>query len=244
MSISVVIPAYKEAENLDVLLPRLVDALSKLNIENEVLVIDAQERTDNTKEVCDRYACTHLPREKGDFYGDAIRTGFAAASMKYTVVMDADGSHNPEDIARLYQAILGSKYDLIIGSRYIQGGNSSNNFILKIMSYVVNLVYRIIFNIKAKDVSDSFRMYQTNQIKKLVLECDNFDVVEEILIRLSIAIPSFTLHEVPIFFNKRMYGESKRDLVKFVFSYISTICKMLKIKRHALQIKKQTAGTK
>ncbi|MDR2407750.1 MAG: hypothetical protein LBE13_06530, partial [Bacteroidales bacterium] len=98
-----------------------------------------------------------------------------------------------------------------------------NGLILKLMSYVLNITYRVFFNIKAKDISNSFRMYHTEQLKPLVLECNNFDIVEEIIIKLSICISPFRLLEVPVFFSQRKYGESKRDLVKFILTYMASI---------------------
>lgn len=233
MSISVVLPAYKEADNLRTLLPQIYSELSVLRVPFEVLVIDAREKLDSTEEICMQEQCTYIPRRGGDNYGDAIRTGIESAQMKYLIIMDSDGSHNPKDISRLYEAMIMGDYNVVIGSRYTKGGSSCNGIILKSMSYMVNFAYRIVFHIKAKDVSNSFRIYYTEQMKSIPLECDNFDIVEEILIRLSTNNRSFALKEVPIYFNKRVCGESKRDLKKFALSYISTMIRMYKIRKKA-----------
>jgi dolichol-phosphate mannosyltransferase len=227
--ISVVIPAYQEAENLGELLPRVNNALLQIKQPYEILVIDTLSRMDNTEEICQKNGCVYINRENGNNYGDAIKTGIRRASYKYLVIMDADGSHNPDDIIKFYEAIEKGA-DLIIGSRYVAGGNSHNGLLLKIMSYILNVTYRIFFNIKAKDISNSFRMYHTDQLKSLVLECNNFDLVEEIIIKLSVSISPFKLVEIPIFFDQRKYGESKRDLKRFVFSYIETIGRLLMFK--------------
>jgi len=229
MSVSVVLPSYKEAENLTELLPAIKKALSCIGQPYEILVVDTMTKTDNTDEICLKNNCTYINRENGNNYGDAIRTGINKAANKYTVVMDADGSHNPNDIIRFY-AEIENGYDLIIGSRYIHGGNSHNGIILKLMSYVLNMTYRFFFGINVKDVSNSFRMYKTEQLKTLSLECSNFDIVQEIIIKLSKHIPNFRILEIPVFFDQRKYGESKRDLVKFIFSYIATIKRLLEVK--------------
>jgi len=229
MSISVILPAYHEAENLAELLPKIKKVVSSIGQPYEILVIDTMTKMDNTDEICLANGCTYLNREHGNNYGDAIRTGIIKAGNKYTVAMDADGSHNPDDVVRFYEEIE-KGYDLIIGSRYISGGNSHNGVILKFMSYILNMTYRLFFRIKAKDISNSFRMYKTEQLKSLSLECDNFDIVEEIIIKLSRNIPDFKLLEMPVFFDQRKYGESKRDLVKFIFSYLATIKRLMKIK--------------
>lgn len=230
-SISVVLPSYLEAENLQKILPYLQETLRE--IKHEILVIDTQEPMDNTKDICEKNNCKYVARQGGNYYGDAIRTGFYEAQMEYLVVMDADGSHNPKDILKFYEIMKKEKPDLVIGSRYCKGGNSHNGFILKFMSKALNIGYRLVFNLKVKDVSDSFRMYHTQQVKQLKLECNNFDIVEEILIRLQLSKKDYIIREVPIYFNKREYGESKRNLVKFIFSYIKTMRRLYAIKRKA-----------
>lgn len=228
MKISVILPAYLEAENLKNILPSIVNILEREDL--EILVVDTMEQMDETKEVCEKNGVRYISRRGGNNYGDAIRTGFEDATGDYVVVMDADGSHDPQCIANFLKEMESSDYDLIIGSRYCKGGYTDNPAILRLMSWMLNVAYRVIFGLKVKDVSDSFRMYRGEQIKQLPLECDNFDIVEEILIKLSLQFQPFRVKEVPISFNKRAAGESKRDLVKFVLSYLVTIRRLLRIK--------------
>lgn len=229
MSISVVLPAYLEAENLKNILPNIHKTLQ--DVEYEILVVDTMEPMDDTEEICKENNAIYTPRKVGNFYGDAIRTGFQKASGKYIVVMDADGSHDPKEILNFYREMQTGHYDLIIGSRYCKGGYTDNPAILKFMSWVLNVSYRIFFGLKVKDISDSFRMYKSEQIKQLTFECQDFDIVEEILIKLSFANKPLKVKEVPISFNKRVAGASKRDLVKFIKSYIKTIHRLLKIQK-------------
>lgn len=233
MTISVVLPAYQEAENLKNILPNIHEVLK--DVDHEVLVIDTMEPMDNTEEVCRENHTRYIPRTGGNLYGDAIRTGFASATGKYTVIMDADGSHDPREILNFLEVMEQGKTDLVIGSRYCKGGYTDNNFILRFMSWALNVTYRVFFGLKVKDVSDSFRMYKTQQIQQLQFECDNFDIVEEILIKLSYSFDPYIIRELPISFNKRVAGESKRDLVKFIISYITTIRKLLRIKHSTVK---------
>lgn len=229
IAISVVLPAYKEEENLKILLPKLNDTLKSMDVEHEILIVDTMEAMDDTKAVCEQNNVRYINRRGGNFYGDAIRTGFEDAQGEYIVVMDADGSHDCKEIANFYKEMQSGQYDLIIGSRYMSGGETDNPMILKFMSLMVNVAYRVIFHLKVADVSDSYRMYNAKKLKTIQCQCSNFDIVEEILIRLKIRYPDLAIKEVPIFFNKRMYGESKRDLVKFIFSYIQTIYNLKKM---------------
>ena len=227
--ISVVLPAYQEAENLRNILPNIHEALSEL--EHEIIIIDTIEPMDDAAAVCCDNNAKCIRRKGGNLYGDAIRTGFESAAGEYIVIMDADGSHDPKEIVNFYKEMVTGNYDLIIGSRYCKGGYTDNPAILRLMSWMLNVAYRLIFGLKVKDVSDSYRMYKAEQVKSIKLVCNNFDIVEEILIKLSLLVNPFRVKEVPISFNKRQAGESKRDLVKFIFSYFKTIRRLLEIKR-------------
>lgn len=227
--ISIVLPSYKEAENLKVLLPEINQILKPSNIDYEILIVDTLEPMDDTKSVCELYDATYVTRQGGNMYGDAIRTGIKMATYEYILVMDADSSHNPLDIPRLYSAISETGSDIVIGSRYMKGGDTDNPWILKLMSHMVNIAYRIIFHLRVKDVSNSFRIYNAAKLKSITIECDNFDLVEEILIRMQIKYADLKIKEIPIFFRERMYGESKRELLKFALSYFVTIHRLHKM---------------
>jgi len=229
MTLSVVIPAYREADNLRVLLPKLHEALKGMDY--DINIVDTMEAMDDTETVCRENGVNYVHRQGGNFYGDAVRTGFNVADKEFVLMMDADGSHSPADFAKLLKDC--EQYDLTIGSRYVTDGKTDNPWILIFMSQIVNVCFRLALGLKVKDISDSFRIYRAADVKALQLDCSNFDIVEEIIIKLSVYHPDYRIREVPITFNKRMYGESKRDLVKFAFSYISTIVKLFKIKRKA-----------
>lgn len=228
MEISLIIPAYQEKENLERLLPELVAVLSNLAVQFEILVIDTLEKMDATDKVCQLNKVTYLNRENGNSYGDAIRTGIKNSSGNKVIVMDADGSHEPGYLSEMYR--YSGHYDLVIGSRYIENGKTENNLVLILMSLLVNIMYRLLLNLKVKDVSNSFRIYDGEQLRKIDPICDNFDIVEEILIKLVLAFPALTIKEVPIEFKKRRYGKSKRNLVKFVLSYLVTMRRLISFK--------------
>ena len=144
--ISIILPSYNEAENLKLLLPGINNVIKKMSCPYELLVIDTLSSTDNTREVCEINSAAYIPRVGGNTYGDAIRTGIDAAKYSKIVIMDSDGSHNPDDIPRLYEKFE-QGFDVVIGSRYVSGGKTDNNWLLKLMSLCVNLVFIIIFNL-------------------------------------------------------------------------------------------------
>jgi dolichol-phosphate mannosyltransferase len=235
--LSVVMPAYLEADSLRLLLPKLVPAVGALASAFEIIVADSMEPLDNTREVCGQFNVVHLPRVGGNTYGDAVRSGIARSRGRSVLLMDADGSHNPEEIAKLWQQR--ERADVIIGSRYIKGGNTENPWILIAMSRVLNLAYQYVFQLPVADVSNSFRLYKGDQLRSLRLVSNNFDIVEEILIRLVAGSSRSSVLEVPMTFEQRKAGESKRNLPAFMLSYIGS---MQRMRRFRAEERKRTAA--
>jgi dolichol-phosphate mannosyltransferase len=227
--LSIVLPAYEEAANLGKLLPELHGVARMLTSEYEILVIDSAEPRDATPEVCRKNGVRHIPRTGGSFYGSAVCTGFRQSTGRYVVMMDADGSHHPNFIAELWPHR--EKYDLVIASRYVRGGQTENPPGLIFLSLLVNLTFRLVLNLPCHDVSNSFRLYRGDEVRALQLECVNFDIVEEILVKLNRQGDSFRVKEVPFTFEKRKEGKTKRNLITFAISFVVTLYKLRRMSR-------------
>lgn len=224
IELSVVLPAFQEEENLRNLLPRLLKTLQTMEVRSEVLVIDTLEPMDMTKEVCEQNGVRYINRREGNYFGCAVRTGIDEAKGHFVLFMDADGSHPPEFIPELF--CFADKYDVVIASRYIDKGDTENSLALILMSRIVNWTFSLVLDLPCKDVSNSFKVYQGEQLKAIKLSCNNFDIVEEILVKLRRKNPLIQFKEVPFVFKKRMFGETKRNLFVFILTYIFTIIKL------------------
>lgn len=222
--LSIVIPAYQESENLVLILPRLHITLEKLHLSYEVLIVDTMEPIDNTKDICAANKVTYINRMGGNQYGDAIRTAIQVAQGTKIIFMDADGSHDPEFIAELYQ--YKDTHDIIIASRYVEGGGIDNAWHLVLMSKILNLSYALLLQINCKDLSNSYKLYDAKQLKALTLYCSNFDIIEEIIYKLSKNNKPLKIKEIPYVFKKRIFGETKRNLFLFICSYVGTMIKL------------------
>ena len=222
--LSIIIPSYLEGENLCCILPRIKKTLSGLKIKFEINVIDTLEPMDNSKNVCLENGVNYFNRGKGNCYGDAVRTGIKFARGKYIVFMDGDGSHTPEFIPELVKHR--ANFDVVIASRYVEGGFTDNNKILIFMSRAVNFFYVLILQLGCKDASNSFKLYQTEILKALDLYSNNFDIIEEILFKLKRNDRHLRIREVPYTFKQRMFGHTKRNLVFFAFSYLFSLIKL------------------
>jgi dolichol-phosphate mannosyltransferase len=221
VDLSITIPAYREAENLAIMLPFIKAAAAALTPNFEVLIVDTQHPMDDTAAICAANGVRHVYRDGGNSYGDAVRTIIAEARGAYVLNMDADGSHSPEYFASMWAER--DRFDITIGSRYAPGGHTDNPAILIWMSYIVNLTFRVVFSIHAKDVTNSFRLYRRDVLTLMRLESNDFDILEEILIKASICTPPARIGEVPVTFARRKAGESKRKLVQFAFGYLQTL---------------------
>ena len=240
LDLSVVIPAYLEEENLRIILPRLLAVLRDTGRRFEVLVVDTQSPIDNTRAVCEAHAVTYCPRKGGNDYGDAVRTGLAAARGQHILFMDADGSHTPEFIPRLLEH--GGTYHIVIASRYVDGGATENPASLIFMSRVLNLVFTVVLRIPARDVSNSFKLYRASLFDGMELECRHFDIIEEMLVKASVRERPLAIKEVPFVFKTRMFGVTKRDLVSFVLSFWVTLGRLFVMRLRALAQRHRTAG--
>lgn len=206
----------------------LVPTITALSQHSEIIIVDSMEPLDHTEAVCEQYAVRHLYRTGGNAYGDAVRTGIRHSSGERVLLMDADGSHNPRDIERLWAARLDR--DIVIGSRYVRGGSTENPATLIWMSRILNYVYKVSFGLSVNDVSNSFRLYRGEQLRAVELESDDFDIVEEILIRLIFGTSKASVTEVPVTFERRKAGESKRNLPAFMLSYLGSMMTMQKFR--------------
>lgn len=228
IELSIVMPAYEEAANLRLLLPSLKAAAEQLTPHYEVLVVDTATPRDETPDIAHAAGVRYVPREGGDYYGHAVRTGIAKANGRYVIFMDADGSHGPDFIAQLWQHRESS--DLVIASRYMPGGRTENPAILIFMSLMVNVVFRIVLGLSCRDVSNSFRLYRGEHLRTLKLSCNNFDIVEELLVLLSFSHPGYRIHEVPFTFEERKAGKTKRKLFAFAMSYLAVLWRLYQLR--------------
>ncbi len=226
--ISAVLLAYGEEENLKILIPLIKNELDLTGEKYEVIVIDGMQSMDNSDAVCQEYGAKYYNQEKPGF-AEAFKEGIRKAGYRAFLIMDADMSHDPKCIPWLYERFVSEKCDVVIGSRYTKGGVSNDSKSSKAMSHILNTVYGVVLGIKAKDMSTDYRVYRTVRLKAVVdkLKCKNYDVLQEVLMYLKLDKQRegkhFKVSEVPIVFEKRRYGESKRKLLKFIISYMKSV---------------------
>ncbi len=233
--ISAVLLAYGEAENLKLIIPMIKEKLDETGMAYEVLVVDGMESADDSAEVCAGLGALYYNQEKPGF-GEAFKTAIRKAHFKTFLILDADMSHDPKYIPDLLECFKKNKSDVVIGSRYVAGGVSNDAVSSRIMSLILNTVFGIVLGIKTRDMSTDYRMYRTRRLKDVEgrLHCKNYDILQEVLLLLKLDKERegkrFGISETPIVFEKRMYGSSKRQLLKYIISYIRTVVYLMGIR--------------
>jgi dolichol-phosphate mannosyltransferase len=229
-SLSVVVAAYREGESLALLLPRLTRAARELVPDFEILVVDTLEPMDDSAAVCEANRVRLIRRRPTNDYGDAIRTGIAATRGEFVLIMDADGSHNPEFIGELWQHR--HRAEVVIASRYTPGGRTDNPRLLVGMSRLLNQLFRLVAQFPVLDVSNSFRLYRGEPLRTLQLTFRHFDILEEILAKLLWRRPDPAhVLEIPYHFERRIAGESKRSLLVFGLHFLAAGFRLYSIRR-------------
>jgi dolichol-phosphate mannosyltransferase len=211
----IIIPTYNEKENIG----KMLDALMALTFSFDVLIIDDNSK-DGTAAIVKDYIKQfpdhiYIEERSGKLgLGTAYIHGFKWAlkrEYQYIFEMDADFSHNPNDLIRLYDACTDGKADLSIGSRYITGVNVVNWPMGRVMmSYFASMYVRIVTGMTIRDTTAGFKCYS-----RKVLEALNFDKIKftgyafQIEMKFATWKLGFKIVEVPIIFTDRSEGQSK-----------------------------------
>jgi dolichol-phosphate mannosyltransferase len=215
----VVIPTYNERANIGRIVERVLDSVPYAR----VLVVD-DGSPDGTGAIADRLAATDgrvfvLHRSAKQGLGAAYLAGFDWAlerGYEAVVEMDADGSHAPEELPRLLDAL--EHADVVLGSRWVPGGSVHNwPASRRVLSRVGNYYARVSLGIELKDATGGFRAYRSSTLAGLglsVVSSQGYCFQIELAWRAVQA--GFAVVEVPITFIERQHGDSKmsRDIVR------------------------------
>ncbi|WP_247232797.1 polyprenol monophosphomannose synthase [Telluribacter sp. SYSU D00476] len=211
----VIIPTYNEIENIEAIIRKVFTLSHPFHI----LIVD-DGSPDGTalkvKELQHEYpAQLHMLERKGKLgLGTAYINGFQwalARGYEYLFEMDADFSHNPEDLVRLYRACHEEGHDIAIGSRYIKGVNVVNWPIGRVlMSYFAGYYVRMVTGMPIMDPTAGFICYRSRVLQTIQLERIRFiGYAFQIEMKFNAWKYGFSLTEVPIIFTDRTKGASK-----------------------------------
>jgi len=213
----VIIPTYNEIENIE----KIILAVFELEGQYHVLIID-DGSPDGTANIVKNLQIKFpnslfIVERKGKLgLGTAYITGFKWAlehDYEYIFEMDADFSHNPLDLPRLYNACVNEGADLAIGSRYVSGVNVVNWPIGRVlMSYFASKYVRFVTGMNIADTTAGFKCYKREVLQTIELDKIRFKgYAFQIEMKFTAYKCGFTLKEVPIIFINRVLGTSKMN---------------------------------
>ena len=225
--IAVIIPSYKEIENIPILVKRILTAFPK----TKIIIVDDSPTKENLllqrfsqkyKDIVQVYS-----RLKKDGRGSAVIVGFKEALKDKTIdlffEMDADLAHNPEEIT--YFIKKRGEADLIIGSRYLSESKITEWPLRRLLiSKTINIFLRIWLGLNLSDYTNGFRMYNRKSLEflcRITLKEKGFIALSEIAYKLKKA--GFKITEIPISFTDRKYGKSNAGIKEHINSLIGVM---------------------
>lgn len=213
----IIIPTFNESENIELIINKIL----LLNDSNDILVVDDNSPdgtskivSDLKKENIDRISLIVRDNKLG--LGSAYKEGFNWALNKnysYIFEMDADLSHDPEEIVNLKELLINSDSDVAIGSRYLDGVSVVNWPLSRIfLSYFANIYVRIITGMPIKDATSGFIGYTNESLSSLNIDNIKFNgYAFQIEMKFKLWKKNFKLREHQIIFVNRKSGKSKMD---------------------------------
>ena len=206
--LSVIVPAYNEAETIEPVLRRLAQVPLRL----EVIAVD-DASTDGTGAALDRLAAAglverviHHPTNRGK--GAAYRSGVAAARGDVIVAQDADLEYDPGDLPTLLAPIRDGRADAVYGSRFQGGPHRVLFFWHSVGNRLLTLVSNMFTNVNLTDMETCYKMVRADLLKRLPLTSERFGIEVELTARLVQA--RARIWELPISYSGRTYAEGKK----------------------------------
>jgi putative flippase GtrA/GT2 family glycosyltransferase len=212
-SLSVIFPAYNEAENIRTTIYSALRALPSLVWDFEIIVVDDGSK-DGTGAVAEAIASStpyvrvlHHPINKG--YGAALATGFGAATKEFCFYMDSDGQFDIRDLGRLLPML--HEYDGVFGYRI----HRRDPLLRKLNSWGWNLLVRFIFNLKIRDIDGAFKIFRTDYFRQVQLEARGALMPTELVYKFARA--GYTYTEIAVNHYPRVKGHPTGANLKVIW---------------------------
>jgi len=215
-SLSILIPAYNEANTIRKILERIL-AVELINgITKEIIVIDDCS-TDATYSIIQQYIAAHpqvniqlKQHSKNKGKGAAIHTGIQAATGDYLIVQDADLEYDPMEFNELFKPVFYDNADVVYGSRFM--GSKPHRILFfwhTIGNRVLTFLSNMLTNLNLTDMETCYKLFRSDIIKKIDLKENRFGFEPEVTAKIA-RIPKIKIYEVGISYYGRTYEEGKK----------------------------------
>jgi dolichol-phosphate hexosyltransferase len=221
-SYSIVVPARNEEDTIG-------DVLEVVrHMTDDLIVVDGQS-SDNTVVIAQRYGA-RVVHDNGRGKGDAVRVGLAHARYPITVLIDADGSHEPKDIPALVAPIVAGEADLVMASRMLGGSEELFGSLFEVVrlmgSLVISLSINYRFGVRLTDYQNGFRAIRTEVGRTISLTSDITTIEQEMAMKC--LKQGYRVIELPSHEYRRKGGVSKINVVQVAHRYVlNLICGLI-----------------
>ena len=217
--ISVVIPAYNEANTIGDIISNTISAMETLKMPYEIIVVD-DGSNDNTRRIAAGYKATVLSNGRNQGKGYALRKGFHYARGDIIVTFDSDGAHKPKEIPDLIHPLFNG-VDIVAGSRFLGRGMNSTSRLHRLGNSLFNITITILTGKRVTDSQTGFRAFKKRVLQSLNLESLGYEVETEITVK---GLKNgFTFQEKPISCEERKYSISKLKILSDGMKILKTI---------------------
>ena len=223
MKTLIIIPAYNEAENIEVVVNNLRDYYPQFDY---VIVNDGS--TDNTAEICEKcgYVCINLPINLG--IGGAVQTGYKYAlenGYDIAVQMDGDGQHDPAFLEDMEKIVESGDADAVIGSRFVEKEGFQSSVTRRVGIIFLSVLGKILTGVRLKDITSGYRMVNRKMIRIYAEDYpSDYPEPEAMVIA---AIYGCRIKEYPVVMKERISGTSSINLKRSVYYMIKVSLAMM-----------------
>ena len=234
--ISIIVPTYNEAENICDIIKSIKSNLSEVNA--EIIVVD-DDSPDGTGTIVDEYiqstiqkdrhSVSIIHRKNRNGLSAAILNGVESSKGEVVVVMDSDFSHPPDVIPKMLDKIEKTQCDVVIASRYVQGGGIEGWPVKrKLISKAATEIAKKGLGVKANDPMSGFFAFKKNLIKNISFDAIGYKMLLELLVKTA----DVNIQEIPYTFTDRKFGTSKLGS-STILDYCKSVWKLYRYGKEA-----------
>ncbi|MBN1541607.1 glycosyltransferase family 2 protein [candidate division KSB1 bacterium] len=237
----IVVPTYNEEKNLPQVLNELLllqNPLSEWQIQSKVLIVDDGSK-DRSAEIAKQAGVDVLQLPINLGYGAALQSGFIYAlenKVDLVISIDADGQHQPSDILKIVEAYLDGKYDVVLGSRFVEDTGYQTNLPRRLGIKMFSVILHLLSGLRIADVTTGFQLI-TRQVVELYAAEYPHDYPDAQMLLL-LALSGFKIKEIPVVVKQRLHGQSMHSSIKSLLYPIRNFLAIIVILLRIPQVKK------
>ena len=214
MTLSIIIPAYNEAQTIHLLLDKVLAVNLVKEFKKELIIVNDCS-VDNTQEVVELYIKNHkdsniqlINQHYNQGKGAAIRKGLEFITGDYVIIQDADLEYDPEDYNPLLSYMIDNNLSVIYGSRFLMKENKHSYQTFYLGGRIVSLFTNLLYFQHLTDEPTCYKLFKTDLIKSIPLKCNGFEFCPEITAK--VAKKGIRIKELPIKYYPRSIEEGKK----------------------------------